>query len=174
LWSAFSRQGLMNYLPGLASNLNPPDLCLPSSWDYRCFYLFCSRNRKWLLGRTGRGQETAEKSEQIEMKDPTPDGVCPHKGVLPSPTPAMEIGVSPPNWAERTLIQDLRGEMRVQPTLTALLSCQSRSLCLPVLQATDKCRWPNLGHKISRLPKQLVEKRTWFQEGWEESRSHMH
>jgi hypothetical protein len=25
----------MNYLPGLASNLNPLDLCLLSSWDYR-------------------------------------------------------------------------------------------------------------------------------------------
>jgi hypothetical protein len=25
----------MNYLPRLASNLNPPDLCLLSSWDYR-------------------------------------------------------------------------------------------------------------------------------------------
>jgi hypothetical protein len=25
----------MNYLPGLASNHNPPDLCLLSSWDYR-------------------------------------------------------------------------------------------------------------------------------------------
>jgi hypothetical protein len=25
----------VNYLPGLASNLDPPDLCLLSSWDYR-------------------------------------------------------------------------------------------------------------------------------------------
>jgi hypothetical protein len=25
----------MNYLPRLASNLNPPDLCLLSSWDFR-------------------------------------------------------------------------------------------------------------------------------------------
>jgi hypothetical protein len=25
----------MNYLPGLASNCDPPDLCLLSSWDYR-------------------------------------------------------------------------------------------------------------------------------------------
>jgi hypothetical protein len=25
----------MNYLPGLASNHSPPDLCLLSSWDYR-------------------------------------------------------------------------------------------------------------------------------------------
>jgi hypothetical protein len=27
----FSRQGLMNYLPGLASNHDPPDLCFLSS-----------------------------------------------------------------------------------------------------------------------------------------------
>jgi hypothetical protein len=26
----------MNYLPGLALNLNSPDLCFLSSWDYRC------------------------------------------------------------------------------------------------------------------------------------------
>jgi hypothetical protein len=26
----------MKYLPGLASNCDPPDLCLLSSWDYRC------------------------------------------------------------------------------------------------------------------------------------------
>jgi hypothetical protein len=26
----------MNYLPRLASNLDPPDLSLPSSEDYRC------------------------------------------------------------------------------------------------------------------------------------------
>jgi hypothetical protein len=26
----------MNYLPGLFSNLDPPDLSLPSSKDYRC------------------------------------------------------------------------------------------------------------------------------------------
>jgi hypothetical protein len=25
----------MNYLPGLASNDNPPELCLLSTWDYR-------------------------------------------------------------------------------------------------------------------------------------------
>jgi hypothetical protein len=25
----------MNYLPGLALNSDPPDLCLLSSWDYR-------------------------------------------------------------------------------------------------------------------------------------------
>jgi hypothetical protein len=25
----------MNYLPRLASNLDPPNLSLPSSWDYR-------------------------------------------------------------------------------------------------------------------------------------------
>jgi hypothetical protein len=27
--------GLDNFLPGLAENLNPSDLYLPSSWDYR-------------------------------------------------------------------------------------------------------------------------------------------
>jgi hypothetical protein len=27
--------GYVNYLPGLALNLYPPDLCFPSSWDYR-------------------------------------------------------------------------------------------------------------------------------------------
>jgi hypothetical protein len=27
---------LVNFLPRLASNLNPLNLCLPSSWDYRC------------------------------------------------------------------------------------------------------------------------------------------
>jgi hypothetical protein len=32
---AFVEIDLVNYLPGLASNLNPPDLCLPSSEDYR-------------------------------------------------------------------------------------------------------------------------------------------
>jgi hypothetical protein len=32
----FFRDSLMNYLPGLASNCNAPDLCLLSSWDYRC------------------------------------------------------------------------------------------------------------------------------------------
>jgi hypothetical protein len=31
----FSRQDLTNYLPGLAFNLDPSDLCLLSSWDYR-------------------------------------------------------------------------------------------------------------------------------------------
>jgi hypothetical protein len=31
LWWVFSRWGLENYLPRLASNLNPPDLCLLSS-----------------------------------------------------------------------------------------------------------------------------------------------
>jgi hypothetical protein len=32
LW-LFCRWGLTNSLPGLASNLDPPDLSLPSSWD---------------------------------------------------------------------------------------------------------------------------------------------
>jgi hypothetical protein len=31
----FWRQGLVNYCPRLASNRDPPDLCLPGSWDYR-------------------------------------------------------------------------------------------------------------------------------------------
>jgi hypothetical protein len=31
----FSREGLANYLLGLAWNHNPPDLCLLSSKDYR-------------------------------------------------------------------------------------------------------------------------------------------
>jgi hypothetical protein len=31
----FSKWGLVNYLPWLALNLNLPDLCLLSSWDYR-------------------------------------------------------------------------------------------------------------------------------------------
>jgi hypothetical protein len=31
----FSGQGVVNYLPGLASNHNLSDLCLPSSQDYR-------------------------------------------------------------------------------------------------------------------------------------------
>jgi hypothetical protein len=43
----FRDGGLMNYLPGLALNLDPPDLSLPSSKDYRseppapgCFLFF--------------------------------------------------------------------------------------------------------------------------------------
>jgi hypothetical protein len=31
----FGGGGLVNYLPGLPSNHNPPDLSLPSIWDYR-------------------------------------------------------------------------------------------------------------------------------------------
>jgi hypothetical protein len=34
LW-LFWRWGLENYLPGLALNLDLPNLSLPSSWDYR-------------------------------------------------------------------------------------------------------------------------------------------
>jgi hypothetical protein len=36
LWWVFSRQSLMNYFPGLASNDDPSDLCLLSSLDHRC------------------------------------------------------------------------------------------------------------------------------------------
>jgi hypothetical protein len=36
LWWIFSRQGLENYLPRLAVNLDPLDLCLLSSQDYGC------------------------------------------------------------------------------------------------------------------------------------------
>jgi hypothetical protein len=31
LWWVFSRRSLTNYLPGLTSNRDPPDLCLLSS-----------------------------------------------------------------------------------------------------------------------------------------------
>jgi hypothetical protein len=34
--SLFVEKGLANCLPRMASNHDPPDLCLPSSWDYRC------------------------------------------------------------------------------------------------------------------------------------------
>jgi hypothetical protein len=32
----YFRDSLMNYFPRLASNCNAPDLCLLSSWDFRC------------------------------------------------------------------------------------------------------------------------------------------
>jgi hypothetical protein len=32
----FAIASLSNYLPRLALNFDPPDLCLPSSLDYRC------------------------------------------------------------------------------------------------------------------------------------------
>jgi hypothetical protein len=35
LWLLW-RWGLVNYLPGLASNSDPPNLSLPSNWDYKC------------------------------------------------------------------------------------------------------------------------------------------
>jgi hypothetical protein len=36
-WSGYYGDwGLSNYLPGLASNCNPPDLSLPCSYDYKC------------------------------------------------------------------------------------------------------------------------------------------
>jgi hypothetical protein len=31
----FYREELENYLPGVALNHDPPDLCFLSSWDYR-------------------------------------------------------------------------------------------------------------------------------------------
>jgi hypothetical protein len=36
LWLFFGDGSFMNYLSRLAWNLKPPDLSLPSSWDYRC------------------------------------------------------------------------------------------------------------------------------------------
>jgi hypothetical protein len=35
LYWVFSRYRVANYLPRLASNHDPPDLCLPSSQDYK-------------------------------------------------------------------------------------------------------------------------------------------
>jgi hypothetical protein len=35
LWRVFHDRVSQNYLPRLASNCDPPDLCLLSSWDYR-------------------------------------------------------------------------------------------------------------------------------------------
>jgi hypothetical protein len=32
----YSQEDFSNYLLGLPLNLDPPDLWLPSSWDYRC------------------------------------------------------------------------------------------------------------------------------------------
>jgi hypothetical protein len=34
------RWGLINFLPGLASNFDPPNVHLPSKWDYRCELLY--------------------------------------------------------------------------------------------------------------------------------------
>jgi hypothetical protein len=34
--SYWLRWGLANFFPGLSLNCDPSDLCLPSSWDYRC------------------------------------------------------------------------------------------------------------------------------------------
>jgi hypothetical protein len=35
-WTYWLRWGLDNFLPGLASNQNPPDCYFSSSWNYRC------------------------------------------------------------------------------------------------------------------------------------------
>jgi hypothetical protein len=32
----FQDRGFTVFLPGLALNLNPPNLCFPSSWNYWC------------------------------------------------------------------------------------------------------------------------------------------
>jgi hypothetical protein len=65
----------MNFLPGLASNLSPPDLCFTNSWDYShvppCLdgYIFfnTSRNLKvhpwalpWILEKDAK-KTVAEK-----------------------------------------------------------------------------------------------------------------
>jgi hypothetical protein len=43
----FSRQGLENYLSGLALNRHPPALCPLSSWDYRHECPFYIHNLNW-------------------------------------------------------------------------------------------------------------------------------
>jgi hypothetical protein len=45
--SYWLRQCLVNFLPGLALNCDPPDLCLQSSWDNRCVPLNPSRAWFW-------------------------------------------------------------------------------------------------------------------------------
>jgi hypothetical protein len=45
LWLFFWRVGLENYFPKVDSNLNPPNLSLPRSWDYRC--------NQWCLAASG-------------------------------------------------------------------------------------------------------------------------
>jgi hypothetical protein len=56
----FLRQSLMNYLPGLALNLNPPDLCLlrsriigVSHWCPTCFSYFWDMVSHVCLGQPG-------------------------------------------------------------------------------------------------------------------------
>jgi hypothetical protein len=60
----FWKWGLMNYLPGLASNLNPPNPNLLSSWDYRheppvpghdsCFEHYCVLSIRTVSGTCSR------------------------------------------------------------------------------------------------------------------------
>jgi hypothetical protein len=48
------RWSLKIFLPGLASNHCPPNLCLPSSWDYRCESL-CPVKRQTVAGTWQHG-----------------------------------------------------------------------------------------------------------------------
>jgi hypothetical protein len=38
--SLFVEMSLINILPGLVSNCDPPNLCFPNCWDYRCQPLY--------------------------------------------------------------------------------------------------------------------------------------
>jgi hypothetical protein len=42
-------RGLTNFLSMLASNYNPPDLCLLNSWNYRCNLYRCNLHPAWIL-----------------------------------------------------------------------------------------------------------------------------
>jgi hypothetical protein len=67
LWS-FWRWGLANHFPRLASTLDPPDLSLPSSWDYR---------------------------SELLLPDP-PSFSLPQAGLLFSPPPSNPSPLNPP------------------------------------------------------------------------------